>query len=286
MKDVPSARETTTHSAPAVAGLWSVLVREPLAYFVVVGALVFGADAALRRDARVIRIAPSVRSELSRTVQARVGHPPDRAELDKALEAWKEQQALYREAVRLGLRDDDPIVVAYAAGKLLDIARERSVLLEPTEPELREFFDRNRSRFAVPATYAFDQVFVSSTHPDAEQQVELLVAELRSGTSPDGLGDWFPRGVHFRGETANDLTQLFGDEAARAIVGYAVGDWNIVRGRQGFHAVRITAVDRGEPDYDHLRSTLVQAYDAERRDKAALAYAQEVVRQYRFVDAR
>jgi hypothetical protein len=103
--------------------------------------------------------------------------------------------------------------------------------------------------------------------------------------APEGLGDWFPRGTRFRGLTANDVEQLLGERAAREIAGYAVHDWNLVQGPRGFHAIRVTAVDRGELDFDKLRPALVLAYDAQRRDDAARAFARGITGHYRFVDS-
>jgi peptidyl-prolyl cis-trans isomerase C len=262
------------------------LFREPFVYFVLCGVLVFAIDSAVRRNESTIFIRPEDRTAVARSFEARVGRAPVTTELEAELGSWKEQQALYREAVRLGLRDDDPVVIGHVGGKLLNIARERSVFPEPTEKELRDFLDRNRSRFSVPATYSFDQVFVSRTHDDVQERASQLLAELRTGTSPDGLGDWFPRGTRFRDQTANDVGLLLGDEAARNIAGYAVGEWNLAQGPQGLHAIRVTAADRGEPAFDDLRPTLVLAYDAERREDAARAYAREVTRHYRFVESR
>jgi hypothetical protein len=262
------------------------LSREPFVHFVLSGALVFAIDAAVRRNESTIVLRPQDRHAIAQSLEARLGRAPGATEFEIELESWKEQQALYREAVKRGLRDDDPVVVGHVSAKLLDIERERTVFPEPTEKELRDFFDRNRSRFAVPATYTFDHVFVSRARGDAEQHASQLLAELRSGASPDGIGDWFPRGSQFRDETANDVAQLLGDDAARSIAEYATGEWNLAQGPQGFHVIRVTAVDRGEPDFDSLRQTLALAYDAERRENAARAYAHEVTRHYRFVESR
>jgi hypothetical protein len=262
-----------------------MLLREPLVYFVLAGTLVFGVSAALGRDADTIRIPRQVKDEIARALQGRLGRAPGATELEGELERWREEQALYREAVKMGLRDDDPFVVSHIAAKLRNIARERDVFPEATDTDLRDFFERNRSRFSVPASYDFEQVFLSQTHDDALQRAQQIVSELRAGMPPEGLGDWFPRGARFRSQTANDVAQLLGEQAAKEIAGYAVHDWNLVQGPHGFHAIRVTAVDRGELDFDKVRPALVMAYDAERRDDAARSFARRVTGRYRFVDS-
>jgi hypothetical protein len=261
------------------------LLREPLVVFVLLGAAIFAADGALRRDDDTIRITSPVRQELARSLQARLGRAPEPQEQAAELELWKQGQALYREGMKMGLLERDPSVRAHIAAQLLQIARERDVLPPATDAQLHDFLDRHRSVYTLPAAFDFEQVFVSQTHPDARAQGEQLLATLRGGASPEGLGDWFPRGARFTGESQQDVSALFGEEAAKEMPGYAIGEWHMVAAPRGFHLLRVTAVDRGEPDFDRLRPALALAFDAERRDVAARAFAHEVEGRYRFVEA-
>lgn len=263
---------------------WTLL-REPVARFVLAGSLAFGISAAFGRDAHTIRIPRPVKEDIARALEGRLGRPPGATEIQGEVDRWKQEQALYREAVKMGLRDNDPVVVSHVAAKLLNIARERDVLPEATEQDLRQYLDRNRGRFTVPATYDLEHVFISATHADANQQAQQILSDLRAGASPDGMGDWFPRGIRYSRQTSSDVAQLFGDQAAREIAGDALGEWNLVRGPRGFHAIRVTAIVPGEPDFEKLRPALVMALEADRRDDAARAYAREITRGYRFDDS-
>ncbi len=260
-------------------------LREPLVYFVLAGALIFGIDHALRRNGETIRITPAVRDELARSTQARLGRPGDAAELDAELERWKQQEALYREAVKMGLLESDPSVRAHIAGQLLNIARERDVLAPPTEAELRDYLERHRRDYSVPPSFDFEHVFVSRAQGDPQARADELLANLRAGASPEGLGDWFPRGNRFTSEPLPNIAGLLGDRAAKDMPGYVVGEWNLVEGPRGFHAVRVTRVDRGEPDFDKLHKALLMGYEAEQRERAAEAYARQIESRYRFVNA-
>jgi peptidyl-prolyl cis-trans isomerase C len=270
----------------AGADLVRPLLREPLVYFVLVGALIFGVDGALRRDIERIRITPSVRDEIARSLQVRLGRPPEVGERQSDLERWKQQQALYREGLKMGLLDGDPVVIARIASKLLQIARERDVLPEATDAELRDYLERHRSAYTLAPTFEFEQVFLSQAQSNARARAEQVLSRLRAGASPEGLGDWFPRGNRFSRESLSDVSMLLGEQAAKELPGYVVGEWNLVPGPRGFHAVRVTGVDGGEPDFDRLRPALVLALEAERRESAAQAFAREVEGRYRFVDSQ
>lgn len=268
-------------------------VREPLVYFVAAGTLVFLIDRARHKDQAVIRVTPEVREELTRSLANRLGHAPTPFEVTAEVDHWKQEEALYREGLKMGLADDDPVVRSRVAAKLMEIAKERDVFAPPTDAELHDFFERHEARFTSPPTFDIDQVFIARTHPaedasppkDARERAEAILAQLRAGAAPDGLGDWFPRGLHFTGESLSEIGQLLGDEAARQIPGYPVGQWNLVPGPRGFHAVRVTRANRDEPDFDELRPAVAMAFDAERRDRAAEAYVKSVESHFRFVDS-
>ncbi|HSY20692.1 MAG TPA: peptidylprolyl isomerase [Polyangiaceae bacterium] len=268
-------------------------VREPLVYFVLAGALIFAVDHALHKDEAIIRITPSVRDELARSLAGKLGRAPDAAEIAAEVEGWKQEEALYREGVKMGLADDDPVVRSRVATKFMEIAQERDVFPPPTDAELRDFLDRNKARFASSASFDFEQVFIARTQAaedasaprDASERADEVLAKLRAGAPPEGLGDWFPRGTRFTAESPSDIAQLLGDEAAREIPRYSVGQWNLVRGPRGFHAIRVTRAVSGEPDFDRLRASIAIALDAERRSRAAAAYAKSIESHFRFVES-
>jgi hypothetical protein len=282
-------RDSSAGMAPSWPRLVAVLrplLREPLVYFVLGGALIFGVDGALRRDIERIRITPSVRDEIARSLQVRLSRPPNVNELQAELERWKQEQALYREGLKMGLLDGDPVVRAHIASKLLRIARERDVLPEATDAELRDYLERHRNAYTLAPTFDFEQVFISQTQSNARTRAEQVLSRLRGGASPEGLGDWFPRGNRFSGESLSDISMLLGERAAKELPGYVVGEWNLVLGARGFHAVRVMGVDRGEPEFEKLRPALVLALEAERRESAAQAFAREIEGRYRFVDSK
>jgi hypothetical protein len=260
-------------------------LREPLLYFLLIGTLIFGVDFALRRDVAMIHITRAVRDEIARSTQIRLGRPAGPAELDAELEHWKQREALYREGLKMGLLEGDPSVRAHIAGQLLNVARERYVLQPPTDAELRDFLERHRRDYSLPASFDFDQVFVSRAQGDARVRAEDVLSKLRAGASPDGLGDWFPRGNRFTGEPLPNILGLLGEPAATAMPSYVLGEWNLVEGPRGFHVVRVTRVDRGEPDFDKLHQALLMGFEAEQRERAADAYAREVEARYRFVNS-
>ena len=278
---------------PSVSTAWMAvrrflrrpLFREPLLYFVLVGSAVFAVDRAARTDERIIRITPSVRSELSRSLQTRLGRPAQADELKSEIDRWKQQEALYREGLKMRLLEKDTVVRSHLAFKLMEIARARNVLPPPTEAELRTYLEQHRDTYTLLPTYDFEQVFVDETRSDAREHTDHILSQLRAGASPEGLGDHFARGHQFTGQSLARISPVFGEQAAKELPGYAVGEWNLVKGLRGFHVLRVMHVESGEPELGKLREVLVMALNAERQESAAQAFAREIEGRYRFVSS-
>ena len=276
--------QSVSHARMAIHGLLRrPLFREPLLYFLLVGTAAFAVDHASRTDDRIIRITPSVRSEIARSLQARLGRPAQADELQPEIERWKQEEALYREGLKMRLLEKDTVVRSRIAVKLMEIGRTRNVLPQPTEAELRAYLEQHRDGYTLLPTYDFEQVYVSETRSDARAYAHQLLLQLRAGASPDGLGDHFPRGWQFTRESLSRILPVFGEQAAQELPRYPVGEWNMVKGLHGYHALRVTRVESGQPDFAKLREILVMALNAERQESAAQAFAREIERRYRFV---
>ena len=97
--------------------------REPLLHFLLLGALLFVLHRAwqgLQPSDRLIVITPALHADLERELAVELGRAPDAAELAAALETWKSEEVLFREGVRLGLDDDDPLVRRRSARRRAD----------------------------------------------------------------------------------------------------------------------------------------------------------------------
>jgi peptidyl-prolyl cis-trans isomerase C len=244
-----------------VTKLW----REPLLHFVLFGGVLFAIDRLTGDETvdRTIEVSADLRSELARQWSATHDGPPPEGELDRLVEEWIDDEVLYREGLARGLDRDDPSVRGRVAAKMGIIVRSEVIVAEPSDEELRAFFEGDRARWAEPARIDFTHVFVA----DADRaRAEELLALVRSGATPSGLGDRFSGGRRYRGRRVVDLARAFGDDFARGLDAQPIGAWEIRASRFGLHVLRVDAHTQGRaPSLSDVRADVRRAWMDERR---------------------
>jgi len=110
------------------------LLRSPLLHFLLLGTLVFAAQALTRTPAvedeavtRRIEIEPSVLAELERRFAETVGRAPNRSERDRMIDAEVEEEILFREAVARGLLERDGGVQTRMIQKMLFLEGDATI---------------------------------------------------------------------------------------------------------------------------------------------------------------
>ncbi|HEY8377722.1 MAG TPA: hypothetical protein VIK91_14600, partial [Nannocystis sp.] len=166
----------------------SRLFREPLVPFVLVGLGLFVLHRLVAPDPDAPLRVDEARVEAARAgLTARLGRPPERAELAAALRDALDDERLVREARRLGLDRDDPIVrrrliqklrLAYEAGADEDVSDAELLALRDAEPE----------RYAAPTRLAVTHVLAArGRHPDPLAAAREFAQALQDGADPVAL---------------------------------------------------------------------------------------------------
>jgi PPIC-type PPIASE domain len=217
--------------------LWAFVCREPLVHFVVLGGLLFGADA-LRQSAEretIVIDQPTVQAMVDQQVQF-LGRPLSEAERAQLVQSMIDDAVLLREAYKRGL-EQDSLVEQHLVQKMRFLLNED--LPEPSEAELRAYLQANRERYRTPATVTLDQVYFAN--PAAVP--DRLLERLRAGADFQGLGDpLYMLGARLAGYSARDLGDLFGADNAQRIFELPPGEWQgPLRSAEGVHFVRVVA---------------------------------------------
>ena len=84
---------------------------------------------------------------------SQVGRPPNEQEALNIVNEFIEEEILYREALRLGLDQNDRIIKRRLAQKISFLKQETD-REEPNSKKLIDFFSNNRDRYYVPATFS------------------------------------------------------------------------------------------------------------------------------------
>ncbi|MCY0993309.1 peptidylprolyl isomerase [Nannocystis sp. ILAH1] len=222
---------------------WRALLREPLVQFLLVGLALFALHARVRPDPdRAMRVDPDRVASTRAGLAERLGRAPDDRELAAALRDALDDERMVREAVRLGLDRDDPIVRRRLIQKLR-LAYESTADVEaPDDAALLALRDAEPARYSAPARLALTQVLAArGRHPDPEAAARELVRRLEGGADPAELGDPGPHARRFGLRPASDYAGMFGPDFAAALSDMPEGTWSIVQSQLGAHAVRIDA---------------------------------------------
>src|SRR4051794_22099962 len=170
------------------------LAREPLAHFLVIGALLFGGLSAVKAMQRpTVTLDAQDLNQLAAYWEIQMQRPPNKAELAGIIRDRIDEELLAREALRLGLDKSDMIIRRRLAQKMAFATDDTAQVGEPTEKALRDFYAGTADRYAAPARVAFQQVFFSGDRPHggAEKAAAQAVERAEEGGREDPTGDPF-----------------------------------------------------------------------------------------------
>jgi hypothetical protein len=273
------------------------LARQPLAHFLVIAAAIAAlyawlGDGDAAAPDRTIRITPANLSRLEAEWRARWKRAPTPEELEGLVRARVRETALYREALAMGLDEDDPVIRRVLVRKLEGIARDLvEISLSPTEQDLAAYFEAHAERYRPPPLITFTHVFIDPdrrgerTLPDAD----AILAELQSRGQPtEGIGDFgdpFMLQRYYPQKTEQRIASLFGREFARSVFELEPGQWHgpILSG-YGTHLVYVDG--RREfptPTLAEVEERVRQDWVDERRKEITEQYFDQLLARYEVI---
>jgi peptidyl-prolyl cis-trans isomerase C len=278
----------------------SGLARQPLVHFLVIGAVIgllhgwlYDRDA--DRTNMTIRITAADLARTEAEWQARWNRPPTPGELEGLITSRVREAALYREAVAMGLNQNDPIIRRVLVQKLERIARDLvEFSLSPTDQDLQGYFAENTERYRPSPLITFTHVFVDPdrredrTLPDAAK----ILAELQSlGEPGEGIqeyGDPFMLQLYYPEKEEQRIGSLFGREFARSVFELATGEWHgPVLSGYGTHLVYVHGIHEfPDPVFSEVREQVTQDWIDENRKTITDQYFAGLLARYDVVIER
>lgn len=166
------------------------ILREPLLHFMVLGALVYLAARQFDGESDRYRIdaGPEQRARIATTYQQQYGVPPTERQLQYLLDQYVRSEILFREGLALGLDRDDEIVRRRVVQKI-EFLNEDVAAIDVDDAQLERFFASHQSRYVLPASVSFRQVFFSADvngEADARHRAETALIASRGASPPTG----------------------------------------------------------------------------------------------------
>ena len=260
--------ESAHSECEASTRLWGAamqkVLRDPLAHFLVLGLALFALFAWVTRDdassddrvievdraALLTHIQYHARAFSPEAASAHLDGMPD-SELARLIDAFVREEALYREALSLGMDRTDHVIKHRLVQSIEFITDDLALrTTQVSDDELGTYFEANRERYRIEPTVTFTHVFFNSERRGVEEARDLAeekLAELNRDRVPftdaPGHGDRFLYLVNYVERTEDLVGSHFGDEMAGAVFALVADDANWVgplTSRYGQHLVLLT----------------------------------------------
>jgi PPIC-type PPIASE domain len=255
---------------------WRQLLREPLLHFVVLGALVFGADhLRARDDPRTIVVGADVDRELRETYRSARGTDAGPAELTALRQRWIDNEVLYREGLALRVDQGDPAIRERVIFKALNVMEANLTLPRIDEAGLRAWFEAHRSTYDEPDRLDFlEAVLVGDA---SDELVRGFVKALNAGGQSEAKS-----GLRiFKGRPRANVLDSFGAEFTTALEGLPAKQWAALASKDGLRVVRLEGRAPGTAArFDDIRAKVLQDWKDSTMQNLRTVAVRELGRKY------
>ncbi len=273
------------------------LLREPLLHFLIAGVGLFVAYAWVgpregtqgASPQREIRFSEGDLRWATETWKRQWQKNPSREELRGLVRDLLNEELLAREAREMGLDTDDTVVRRRLAQKMTFLIEDTSRLAEPTEDELRQFYEAHPEKFRREARVSFMQLFFNhTTRSSAAADARQALVELASATNPKLVaekGDQLLIEPSVNDADESSVAAQFGQDFARAVFTLEPGAWHgPIKSAYGLHLVRVSEFTPAEQrPFLEVRDQVLDRWREQRRQEATERYFGELFKKYEIV---
>ena len=259
-------------------------------HFVLAGVLIFLVYSLLEPDsgrAELIIVDKATIERLKAGWSRRMNRAPTPGELDGLLADYLFEELFYREAVSLGLEQDDTIIRRRLVQKMELLAESASQQVQPTEAELLEWYEAHPELYRSDPRLGFKHIYFSHDRRDnsAEKDASALLSRLAGfddNAGQPGQGDGFMLPHEFTDIGRSQLGRLFGEDFAATLFTLEPGSWQgPVRSGYGYHLVYLFHLKDAEPiPFADNKTRVTQDWQRDRYEQAKQGILEELESRY------
>ena len=245
------------------------LYKEPLLHFLIIGALIFVVFSIVNKDEvdvsgnKIVVTAAEI-ERLSLNWSKKWNRPPTESELKGLVDSYIKEEVYYREALALGLDQNDTILRRRLMQKMEFLTNDLAELNQPDEIALNTYFLDNQEKYELPPRISFTHIYFSYDKRGAKivEDAESVLAGLNVVRAPE-KGDSFMMQYDFVQETPFEVERLFGKGFTGELFTLGVNTWQgPIESGYGLHLVRISEkIDSRMPELafviDKVRTDLM-----------------------------
>jgi len=225
------------------------LLREPLIHFLGGALLVFGFFWATGTDRDPANYAIIIdEADISRLTAgwaANFRRPPTQDELDGMIDKEIVEEIYYREALRLGLDRNDPVVRRRLFTKMRFLNTEETAGEKPSDMVLQQWMDDHPGKYILSSQYDLEQIYLGQSAPEDIAQV---IERLNSGEAKSAdIAKPISLPATLSKASSGAIDRQFGERFTKALEALEASQWQgPIRSGFGRHLVKITAKTPGK----------------------------------------
>ena len=272
---------------------WRKWLSEPFIHFLLLGVALFAAHAVWQswqdEAATTIFVDPEEMERRAILFAGENQRNPTEEELQALLYDYVQEEALVREAEKLGLAEGDTIVRRRLAQKARAMLEDVDAVEAPDQEILCAYLDENPERFAEPPRRTFAHIFVSPGEMD-DAQLREKAAGLKARANDanwQSLGDPFLLNRSYSRASYPDVAKSFGPSFAEGMFALDPekrGFQGPIPSSFGLHLVRIDAEEAlVKPACGDILPRLEESWRRDQRERANAQSIRDLVDQYEVV---
>lgn len=242
------------------------LLQEPLVHFLGGALLVFGffwATGTGRDPADYeITISDMDVARLKAGWVQNFRRAPTQDELDGLIDREIKEEIYYREALRLGLDRNDPLIRRRLFTKMRFLDNQEVSEDNPSDAVLQKWLDDHPEKYALSSRYDLEQIYLGQS---PAQSISVTPDDLNQGViTPDSVRQPISLPVSLNQTDAAEISRQFGEQFAAGLNAMTIGQWQgPVQSGFGQHFVKITSKTPGKsPSLDDVRQAVTNDWRA------------------------
>ena len=275
-----------------VQTVMAVIVKDPLLQFLIIGVFIFIASHLIsnwhKQRQQVIVVDEGLVTHLENLYNVQFGIYPDKNTLTQLIDNYVREEALYREALKLGLADQDEIVRRRLVQKMEYLLADSEEDEQRGDAPLMAYYGKHIEDFVQPATVSFQHLYfsndVGSSHGGRQKAMHALQA-IQAGNEPQAQNeaDPFPLQNSYTGMSRREAEQVFGHtELVQKLFATGTGQWNgPYQSGYGWHLLLVSQRTRDMPrPFQQVKDKVLAAWRAENRKQQIDAGIRNILSHY------
>ncbi|MEH6757078.1 MAG: peptidyl-prolyl cis-trans isomerase [Parasphingorhabdus sp.] len=228
------------------------LLKEPLVHFLGGALLVFGffwATGTNRDPADYeITIGETDIKRLKTGWVQNFRRAPTQAELNGLIDQEIKEEIYYREALRLGLDRNDPLIRRRLFTKMRFLDNQEASDDNPSDAVLQKWLDDHPEKYAQSSLYDLEQVYLGQSPATDKQSISTILDGLNQGTiEPNAIQQAISLPAQLNQTDSFKIALQFGETFAAGLSAIPTGQWQgPIQSGFGQHLVKITAKTPGK----------------------------------------